>query len=289
MKLLISCLVVAGLSLLPGEVRAQQYLATADAPKPQAIPFQLEGGFLIQVEGGIGPLEGLKLILDTGTTYSVIDRRIANRFSAKRRPGRVFNYDGFASVEWAEFPDVHFGPINVHNVSMMVTQLAQYSELIGSADAVIGLDLLSMAGKLGVFYDSRTVVLTPRDGNTHGSSQGERPEHIAVQAMVEGHPIRLLLDTGLDGIVLYEDRIRKWAPNLRFTHQRKDAHMGRLQGKTVRLPNFRLGRSDFDAEVFLMNGPKDDLLAGVDGYLGTGVLKAKRIEVDLEGKTVRWQ
>lgn len=289
MKLLISCMVVAGLFLFPGEIRGQQYLATADAPKPQAIPFQLEGGFLIEVKGGIGPLEGLKFILDTGTTYSVIDRRIANRFSAERRPGRVFNYDGLTSVDWAEFPDVRFGPIKVRNVSMMVTQLAKYSELIGNADAIIGLDLLSTVGKLGVFYDSRMVVLTPRDGNAQGGSQGERPEHIVVQAMVQGHPIRLLLDTGMDGIVLYEDRIQKGVPNLRFTHQGKDAYMGRFQGKTAQLPDFRLDGRELDAEVFLMNGPREDLLPGIDGYLGTGALKARRVEIDLEGRTMSWQ
>lgn len=287
MKFLSCCLLVAGVFLFPREIRAQQNLAMA--AQPQAIPFQLEGGFLIEVEGGIGPLEGLKFILDTGATYSVIDRRIANRFSAVRRPGRVFNFDGFTSVDWAEFPHVHFGPIEVRNASMMVTQLAKYSELIGNADAIIGLDLLSTAGKLGIFYDSRMVVLTPRDGNAQGGSQEERPEYIAVQAMVQGQPIRLLLDTGMNAIVLYEDRIRKRLPNLRLTHERTDAHMGRLQGKTARLPGFRLDGPDSDAEVFLMNGPREDLLPGIEGYLGTGALKAKRIEIDFEGKIVRWQ
>ena len=52
MKLLSCCLLVAGMFVFPGEIRAQQNLAMA--ARPQAIPFQLEGGFLIEVEGGVG-------------------------------------------------------------------------------------------------------------------------------------------------------------------------------------------------------------------------------------------
>jgi predicted aspartyl protease len=289
MKLL-SCCLVAAMLLFPSAIRAQQNLAMADAAKPQAIPIHWEGGFLIEVEGGIGPLEGLKFILDTGTTHSVIDRKIANRLSAVRRPGKVFNFDGFVSVDWAEFPDVRFGPIEVRNVSMLVTELAKSSDLIGNADAIIGLDLLNTVAKLDICYDSKMVVLTPRDANAQGGPEGKQPGYIAVQAMVQGHPIRLLLDTGMEGIVLYEDRIQKRVPHLRLTEERKGAHMGRLQGKTARLPDFRLDGHELDAKAFLMNGPREDLLPGIiDGYLGAGPLKAKRIEIDFEGKTMRWQ
>ena len=125
MKLRSSRLIVAGIFLFPSEIGAQQNLATADAARANAIPFQLEGGFLIQVEGGIGQLEGLRFILDTGATHSVIDRRIANRFPLVLHPKRVFNFDRFVSVDWAEFPEVHLGPITMRNVSMIVTQLVK--------------------------------------------------------------------------------------------------------------------------------------------------------------------
>lgn len=289
MKLLSSCVVVTGMFLFASEGRAQQNLAMGDAARASAIPFQLQGGFLIEVEGGIGHLEGLKFILDTGATHSVIDRRIANHFSLALRPKRVFNFDGFVSVDWAEFSDVRFGPIDVRNVSMMVSELAKSSELAGDADAIIGLDLLNTASKLGIFYDSKMVVLMPRDANAQSVSKRDNPECLTIQALVQGHPVRLVLDTGMKGILLYEDRIRKRIPNLRLTDEKKGAHMGRLQGKTARLPGFRLEGPEWDAEVFLIKGPREDLLPGVDGYLGTAPLKAKKIELDLEGKTLRWQ
>jgi len=273
----------------PSEIQARQNLAVVSPARTNAIPFHLAGGFLIQIEGEIGHLAGLKFILDTGATHSVIDQKVANRFSAERRPKKVFNFDGFVSVDWMEFPYVHFGPIEVHNFSMMVTELSKSSELIPDADAIIGLDLLNLASKLGIFYDSKIVVLKPRDANAQGASREERPECFTVQVMLQGHPIRLLFDTGMEGVLLYEDRIRKHVPEIKFTDVRKDAHQGRLRGKTARLSGLRLAGSESDVEVFLVKGPREDVLPDIDGYLGTAPLKANIIELDFAGKTLRWQ
>jgi hypothetical protein len=272
----------------PGALIDANNAVEADAARANAIPFRLQGGFLIEVEGGIGHLEGLKFVLDTGTTHSVIDRRIANRFSIVRRSKQVFNFDRYVRVEWAEFPDLHFGSIVARNVSMMVTELAKSSGLIGDADAVIGLDLLTTSSAIGIFYDSKMLVLKPRFANARGTAEGATPECVTVQAMIQGHPIRLILDTGMDGVLLYEDRIRKLVPDLRLADVQENAHMGRLQGKTARLHGLRLDSQDSDAKVFLMNGPREELLPGIVGYLGISPLKAKRIEVDFEGKTLRW-
>jgi Aspartyl protease len=285
MKIL-SCYLLIAVALLASESRAQQYPAMA---AQQAIPFRLEGGLLIEIEGGIEGLQGVNFILDIGSTHSLIDRRLADRCSAERRPGKVFNFDRWARVEWAEFRDVHFGPIQVPNARMMVTELGRRSELVGNADAVIGLDLLSTARKLGIFYNSRTILLTPKEPHAADGPQKPRPENLTVQVIVQGHPIRLLLASGMSTTVLYEDRLRQRLPNLTFTHERKGAHMGRLHGKIARLPNFQLAGVESETEVFLMSGPPADLLSGIDGYLGTSALKAQNIEIDFEGEKLRWQ
>jgi gag-polyprotein putative aspartyl protease len=288
MKFLGSCLSVACIFLLVGEIHAQQNLATPPA-RTGAIPFQLVGGFLIEVEGGIGHLEGLKFILDTGASYSVVDQRIADRFSAARRSEKIFNFDRFVSVDRMEFPDVHFGPVAVHNVSMRVAELAKLSNLIPDADAIIGLDLLKTASELDILYDSNMVLLIPRSAITEDTSERERSKCLTVQVILQDHPIELIFDTGLEGLLLYEDRIRKHVPHLRLADVRKNAHEGRLRGKIARLPGLRLGGPESDAEVFLIPGPRADLAPEIDGVLGTVPLKANRIEVDFAGKALRWK
>jgi aspartyl protease len=286
MKFLGSWLSVACMFLFVGQIQAQQNPAVPSA-RTGAIPFQLVGGFLIEVEGGIGHLEGLKFILDTGTTDSVVDQRIADRFSAARRSGKVFNIDRFVSVDRMEFPDVHFGPVAVHNVSMRVTELSKFSNLIPNADAIIGLDLLKTASKLDILYDSKMVLLTPRNAIREDTS--ERSKCLTVQVIIQDHPIELMFDTGLQGLLLYEDRIRKHIPDLKLADVRKNAHEGRLRGKIARLPGLRLGGPESDAEVFLIPGPRTDLAPEIDGVLGTVPLKANRIEIDFAGKALRWK
>lgn len=272
-----------------GNVQAQQNSATASPAGTAAIPFRLVDGFLIEVEGGIGQLEGLKFILDTGATYSFVDRRIANRFSAARRSEKVFNFDRFAQVDWMEFPDVHFGPVEVRNVSMMVTDLAEASSLVPDADAIIGLDLLKTASELDILYDSKTVLLNPGNAMAQSAPVSDRARCFTVQVMIQGHPIELIFDTGLEGIVLYEDRIRKHIPDIRFADVRTNAHEGRLRGKIARLPGLRLGGPESAEEVFLVPGPRTNLLPDIDGFLGTAPLKANRIELDFVGQALRWK
>jgi predicted aspartyl protease len=290
MKLLGLCLVASGIFLFQVRLAwAQEFLGVSNPARSSAIPFRLAGGALIEVEGGIGQLEGLKFIIDTGTTRSVVDRKIVDRLALTLHPQRALSVAGFVSVEWAELPDVHFGPILMRNVSTMVSELAKFSELTGNADAIIGLDLLNASSRLGIFYDSKIVVLKPRDSNSQRTLERERPRCLTVEALVQGHAVRLIVDTGMNGILIYEDRIRKQIPNLRLTDERTDAHLGQLQGKRTKLSGFRLGERESKVEVFLMNGPREDLLPGIIGYLGTDALKARRIELDFEGEKLRWQ
>jgi hypothetical protein len=288
MKFLGSCLSVACIFLLVGEIQARQNLATPPA-RTGAIPFRLVRGFLIEVEGGIGHLDGLKFILDTGTSDSVVDQKIADRFSAARRSEKVFNFDRFVRVDRKVFPDVHFGPVAVHNVSMRVTKLSKFSNLIPDADAIIGLDLLKTASELDILYDSKMVLLIPRNAISEDTSERERSNCLTVQVIIQDHPIELMFDTGLQGLLLYEDRIRKHIPDLKLADVRKNAHEGRLRGKIARLPGLRLGGPESDAEVFLIPGPREDMAPEIDGVLGTLPLKANRIEVDFARWALRWK
>ena len=78
-----------------------------------AIPFQLDGGFLILVDGRIGSLAPLKFVLDTGTTHTVISRKIADRLIVPRHQGqgRVLNFDREVKLEWTRLPELQLGPV----------------------------------------------------------------------------------------------------------------------------------------------------------------------------------
>ena len=99
-------------------------------PEPSKVrTFDLRESFLIVVDARIGPLEHLKFILDTGASYTVVSRKIADQLALPWEPGSVINVPKKLPMEGARFPEVQVGPIVATDVRMMVADLNQYSEL----------------------------------------------------------------------------------------------------------------------------------------------------------------
>jgi predicted aspartyl protease len=263
-------------------------LYAQDLGKPAVsttMPFKLVSGFLVVVDGQIGNLDGLKFILDTGATHSLIDRKVADRLHLKRRSGEVISFDRHIPVEWAIIPELRVGPMRTGTLRVMVVKLADYSNLAEHADGIIGLDLLSQSKKFTIDYDTRTVSLQLAEvGTTERSSS----RCFVIPLVVQGIQINLAVDTGLQGIVLYKDRLRKRLPKMRIEGESTNVVMGRLRGTQVRLPGVRIVDAEVISTAILMDGPDDNALPGVDGYLGPATLQAKLIEFDFDAKVLRW-
>jgi len=92
--------------------------------------------------------------------------------------------------------------------------------------------------------------------------------------MVQGQTVHLLVDTGLKGILLYEDRLRKKVPDLRLEGKPRSARVGWMQARAATLPGVKWRNTENTVDVLLTEGPPNDILPGADGYLGTSSLKA---------------
>jgi predicted aspartyl protease len=250
------------------------------------LSFDLVSNFEVIVHGQIGRLDGLRFILDTGSSHSVIDRRVADKIGLHRRPGRVLNYDRNLDIEWADVPDVRIGPMRVTGIRMMVARLGDISEFAENADGIIGLDVLSRARKIGIDYERRRVSIEL------GERCGNRPSAMKaflVTVAIQGVPMRLLVDTGLRYVLLYKDRLSSAIPHLRTEGEPRDAVFGRLHATQVNLPGVQGLRPEVVTPVFLIASPGKTELGGFDGFLGPASLHAKRLEIDFEAMTLRWQ
>jgi predicted aspartyl protease len=267
----------------PSQLYAQDLGKSAVSP---TMPFELVSDFLVIVKGQIGDLDGLKFILDTGATRSVIDRKVAEKLGLQRRAGQVMNFDRYIPVEWADIPELRVGPIRGEAVRVMVVKLAEYSEFAEHADGIIGLDLLSKSKKFTIDYGRRTVSFQLADDGT-----GDRALSgcLVIPFAVQGLPMHLAVDTGLQGILLYKDRLRKRLPKMRTEGESTKVAMGRIRATQIKLPGVRIVGPEVVTTVFLIDGPGDDTLPGVDGYLGPASLQAKRIEFDFDARVLRWQ
>jgi predicted aspartyl protease len=250
------------------------------------LPFELRSDFLIVVNGQVGELSRLKFIIDTGSSYTVLDEKVAEKLRLPRRPGKTTNFDRDIPVEWADIPDLRAGPIRASMFSVMVVRLAEYSEFAANVDGIIGLDLLSRGRKLVIDYERRVLSFELRE-----NEMDQRPpsHYFAIPIVVQGLPMRLFVDTGFRDMLLYKDRLRKELPNINIVGESKKVAMGRIQATRVNLPGVKIAGPEKVATVFLIDGPKQGDPFGIDGYLGPASLHARRIELDFAANKLRWQ
>ena len=240
------------------------------------VPFELVNGFLIVFEGRIGSLTGLKFMLDTGATQSIVNRKIARKMRIPLHRKQIFDFDKFVDADWGIFPDVNFGPIQLGDVSMLVGDLARFSDFAKEVDGIIGWDLLSL-NSFTIDYDTKTVFFNPL--KQPASLPKPNPVGMILQLQVQDHPVDVLVDTGIQGVVLFEDRLLSQIPNLYIENETKGATIrGWLRTKQATLPRVRLGTTSVNPRVLLVKGPPSYVLPDVDGYLGPSTLKPHRID-----------
>lgn len=249
------------------------------------IPFELVSDFVVVLRGQVGGLEGLRFILDTGSSHTMIDRRVADRLHLQRNPGRVLNFDRYIPVDWVDVPELRVGPIRTTAFRVMVVNLAELSAFGQKADGILGLDLLSRVTKLAIDYEKRVVCVEIEPQSKGG---GPPPIGFVVPVAVQGVPMHLLVDTGFRDILMYKERLYSGLPHLRTKGEPQKATIGRLQATRVNLPGIQIFGQDAVTPVFLIDGPKTGVGA-VDGYLGPTSLHAKRIELDFATKILFWQ
>lgn len=259
--------------------------AAADAG--DGIPFRLLNGFLIIFQGRIGNYGGLNFVLDTGTTHSAVSRRLARRMRVALHSSRTFNFDRFIATESGVFPDIEFGPVHVKDVSMLVADPARLSDFAKDVDAIIGSDLLSLSN-FSIDYTAQKLFFAPVQPGS--SSAAPNPTVMMIELRVQDRPVDLLVDTGLAGIVLFEDRLRQRIPQLRAEGLVDGIVIGRqVHARQAVLDDVSLGARSGALEVYFLKGPQADVLPGVDGYWGTASVKARRINFNFETNRLSWQ
>jgi Aspartyl protease len=268
--------------VLIGPLRAQDLVPSETAA---AVPFELSSDFLVVVEGQVGDVGGLRLIVDTGATRSVIDRKVALRLHLRRHIGRVMNFDRFVPTEYADVSAFQMGPLRAHGLRVMVANLLEYSEFAKGVDGIVGLDLLSRSQKFTIDYEKKRLYfeLTPNEISRPA------PGCFVVPVVVQGTTMRLGVDTGLADILLYGDRLQKYGGKIRTEGEPEPVMMDRIEGMKVALPGVQLGGPEEAVTVVLIDGPAEPTMAALDGYLGIASLHANRIEFDFAKMTLRWQ
>jgi len=270
------------------------FLNATDVPSVSGTtaPFELGFNFLVIVKGRVGELDGLKFILDTGSSHTVIDEKVANSLRLQRRPGKITNFDREMPVKWTEIRELQAGPIRATGVNVIVAKLGDYSEFAQGVDGLIGLDLLSRGKKLSIDYERQIVSFdATQDGILRGDNEvaGESKFETAAKrdsldCRDGGHPQRFnraigqidFRDKGTEPVDVLAGPFPHLAPEtevrpLRLDHQNADIA---LAGVMNRLPKtFR----KLEVEAVVRRIGEHDASNGVLAFESNGLLHGLRL------------
>ncbi len=268
-------------------------LATAVTASPSTastwhedIPFHLTGGFAIVVRGGIGPLNDLSLLLDTGAVPSVVSQKLASRIGVTGTFGSLALVNKEIQAQYATVEDVRFGALHAASLPVVLVDLDPLESILSTKiDAIIGLDIF--AGQdFSIDYKHKKILPNLGSRTLQESPVGiyifESSPYCVLDIKVGARTFRMLLDTGANNVALFSSNLPKSILQVSL----KSGATGTTQlfpPQSVSIAGTRFGDQTIDV---LENSPL--ALKNIDGVIGPTVLGMTRLEIDWAHKRIRW-
>lgn len=275
-------LAIAGMMVLP------EALSAVDGRTE--IPFKLYRDYTIIVQGSIGGLRKCNLLIDTGAVPSVLDQRVAKKLRLAGKPAEVSVFTQSIQAQQMVLPDLRLGPIRAEAVSVLVRDLSFIEEGLGvRVDAMVGLDVLGRSD-FSIDYAAKKLVFGPVEPLESEFAFQAGMGFVYATIEVQGQAFRLLVDTGVNHLLLFNGRVRSRLTGLRALGTRTSSNLGGdVTLSQVQLKEVNLGGKNFPAlEAFLLDNSGGDF-AGLDGLLGVRSLGLTRLGFDFAKQTISWK
>ena len=280
------------LAALPAVARS---LPAAD---PSAkLPFKLYGGYTIVARGSIAGLNHLNFIIDTGAVPSVVDRKVARKLGLQGQVEPLSLFSQTIETRRVTLPGLVLGPIDTGPLPVIVGDLASFESHLGvRVDGMIGLDVLARQDFV-VDYEAGTIAFGTAPGNTRGPLDPAEtsvpfelgPGYAVVSLDVEGHPYRLMVDTGARSLILFGPRVRDRLAGLRKLSERVIGNAGGTVALTeVVLPDASLGTVRLNVQRAALMEGQAPASVDLDGLLGARSLGVRRLGFEFEHRTMTW-
>jgi predicted aspartyl protease len=259
------------------------------AEPPTAIPFKLYDGFAIVVRGGIGNQNDLNMLIDTGAVPSVIQHRLALKLGLQGPREDVSVVGQTLSMERVMIPTIRLGTQDFPPVSVVVLDLMPVEKRLGvRLDAIVGLDVLSRRN-LSIDYQLKRIEIGTSANNGRAVpfellTATDAP-YVVVQIQTnDSRVVRLLLDTGADGITLFASGLGEVSLYSQKSAALKEVSAaGAYTAQQVQLRDVQLGgfhRSNRLAT--LLQSPAS--AQPFDGMLGPTSLGITRMDFDFRSR-----
>lgn len=279
---------LTGLLLVRLTLADQQPARAAQEPAPYpdirvSVSFNLYRGYLIVAQGSAEPLKNLNFLLDTGSSSTILDSRVALQLHLEQQPASVVVLDGKVRAGKSQVPSLEFGPLRRHNFPVSIQDLSFLEKALSvRIDAVIGLDLLARSAFV-VDYTSRAIHFGPTPRLPISVPLRVREGLATIDAEMNHAPVRLLVDTGASSLMIFETRMPSSLTGLQTGAIKRSTNLnGDFERKQVSLQTFRLGEAEFGPASAFVVHDRTDPGQDFDGLLSPPALGITKVSVDLD-------
>jgi hypothetical protein len=283
----ISIALVAAVIFYPSSSGAQS-VALLAGHSPY-IPFHLASGYLIVVEGTIGNYEHLKFVIDTGTTRTCIDRRLARQLGLSLEPHGVLRFDRMVRLNSTHLSSLTLGPLRAENFAINVADLSHVGRSGTQLSGIVGLDLLELF-PFQIDYELMQIAFGPLPSLAESAAMDSVPWLPVVSLGFNHSKSRLLIDTGARYNVLYFEKLQVPTYNWKLlgTEIWGDSIGGMVQARKAVFQGTAFGSDRGYHEVYLIHAPLNDPLPTVDGVLSPAAFGIRQIGFDFDRHIVTW-
>jgi hypothetical protein len=251
------------------------------------VPFELYQHHLVVTKGSIGQLNGLDLLIDTGTIPSVVDGRIARKLRLQTESSRLVAFGQEVAIQSAVVDGFRIGSLQSGPVPAAVGDLSYLKGV--HVDAIVGLDVLARTS-FSIDYRTRVLRLA-----AEGQLESVAPLEIVwpfltVRMTVAGQPVRLLVDTGSPDLVLFKTRMPAALSNPPW----KGDKTVQYAAGAARLMRLELRQAGLGADIWdklpawALDRATNGYPPGIDGVLGVTALGCQRVRFDFERGELGW-
>jgi predicted aspartyl protease len=257
--------------------------------KPAEIPFELYNDHLIIVKGTIGSVKNVNIMLDTGKTPSAISKEIAGRLNLRGNTESLLFSNGRVEVQSVTLPCLDVGVLHLDSARVVVQDLGFLKRRLGIAiGGIAGLDLLS-TGSFMIDYGKKKIVFEGVKAATKSVRFERQRPFLIVKANVEGQEVRLLVDSGTAGLLIYRNRLTK-SPEPLPTDQ--DALVSTAAGPMhtawFRASQVSLGKVNWGPQIMLIADVDPDRRLEFDGLLGFTKMGFRKVWLDFDNGLFGW-
>jgi predicted aspartyl protease len=270
----------------PAAALAQDSPATQPAATIE-IPFQFMNDNLVIVKATIGGLRNLNMMVDTGTSPSSISKAVADKLKLPRKAESVETLNGTMRAESVVLPALDFGPIHTGSLRVMVQDLGFIERSLGmTIGGIIGLDVLT-TGSFTIDYRRKSIAFGAVPPGLKTVPFAATAPSITVRAKIDGQEVRLLVDSGTEGLVLYRNRKGMAAA----PHSDQRVSISTLSGST-RLSwvktRVSVGAEDLGTRDIAIADVDSNFGDEFDGLMGFAKMGFRRVAFDFENGRFGW-